>query len=80
MADPGTVIEDTCTQLQVRISVNDSENPEIVIPFINKEVLKDCFYYKEQIDIAKKLIAVLTYIKNGAVFEQKAMNRMSKGL
>ncbi|MBD3107507.1 hypothetical protein IEO70_03940 [Bacillus sp. AGMB 02131] len=50
--------------------MNDSENPEIVIPLIYKEVLKESFFYKTHIEIAKKLIANLTYIKNEAVFEK----------
>lgn len=65
-------VKKICTNLQVRIIVNDLENPEIVIPLINKEVRTDTFYYKKKFEIAEKLATVLTDIKNDDYNEEKS--------
>jgi hypothetical protein len=58
--------KNTCHTLQVRITVDDLQNPEIVIPIIVSEVRKDSTAYKSSIEIAKNLAASLTYIQKHA--------------
>lgn len=55
--------ENTCTSLLVRMMVNDLDNPEVVIPFIVREVKKSNAMYINAISEAKNLIATLHYIE-----------------
>lgn len=55
--------ENTCTSLLVRMMVNDLDSPEIVIPYIVREVKKSHAMYINAISEAKELIATLHYIE-----------------
>jgi hypothetical protein len=52
----------TCTSLVIRMMVNELENPEIVIPLIDREVKKTSLIYTNAISEAKTLIVTLNYI------------------
>lgn len=54
----------TCTSLVVRIFVNDLQDPQIDIVFIDREVKKNSQNFQSAISEAKELIATLTYIQN----------------
>lgn len=56
-------VKNTCNSLQVRMTINDLQNPEIIIPFIKHEVQKSSFTYKKSLEAAKNLAATLTYIQ-----------------
>lgn len=56
--------QNTCSSLLVRIVVNDLKSPQIVIPFIKKEIMKNKSRYKSSMEKAKELVAVLKYIEN----------------
>ena len=56
--------EATCTSMIVRVTLNNLETPQLVIPFISAETKKDSLIYKTNLESAKNLIAVLTYIDN----------------
>lgn len=55
-----------CNTLQVRIKINDLQNPEIVLPFISKRTKKSSFIYRTSFETAKELAATLTYIQKNA--------------
>lgn len=56
--------ESTCTLLVVRLMVNNLNDPQIVIPFIENEVKKNTPQYKLMLERAKELSATLSYIDN----------------
>lgn len=58
-------IKNTCTQLQVRITVNNLNSPEIVIPFITSETEKSSLNYQSSFTLAKQFATTLAYIENG---------------
>lgn len=53
----------TCNTLQVRITINDLQSPQIVIPIISYEVKKNSIIYKNAIETAKSLTSSLTYVQ-----------------
>lgn len=56
-------ITEYCSSLQVRITVNSLESPEIIISFVRTKTPKNGFVYKGAINQAKSLAATLTYIQ-----------------
>ena len=59
--------KNTCTSLQVRITLNDLHRPEIVIPLLeNTEIPKDSPGYRGGIETAKEIVAVLSYMVNNS--------------
>ncbi len=57
-------ISNTCTKLQLRVRVNDLNNPEWIVNFISTKTKKDSFVYKTNFELAKKMAATLSYIQN----------------
>jgi hypothetical protein len=55
--------ENTCNSLLVRMMVNDLDNPQVVVPFIVREVKKSSPRYIKAISEAKNLTATLHYIE-----------------
>lgn len=53
-----------CSVLQLRIRVNDLQNPEKVINFISTKTKKDSVIYKTNFEKAKNIAATLSYIQN----------------
>ncbi len=54
-----------CTTLQLRITINDIQNPQVVFKYINFSTKKNGFLYKSIIDKVKKDIAILAILKSG---------------
>lgn len=55
--------QNTCSSLIVRIMVNDLQNPQIIVPYISKEINKKTPLYKELFEKSKEFISVLHYIE-----------------
>ncbi len=60
------------TNVYVNIEVNDINAPLISVVFLNREVEKSSYEYKQALKKAQEFIAVLTYIKNHSI--NKAQN------
>lgn len=59
-------INGVCTMLQLRIRVNNLNNPEITLNFIKSAIKKDSALYKNIFEKSKEMAATLTYIQNKA--------------
>jgi len=56
----------TCTTLDIRIMLNDLQSPQAVVSFIHREIKKDSPAYTAQLEVAKEVMATLSYIQNQA--------------
>lgn len=61
------------TSIYVNIEVNDLNAPLVSIVFLNKEVEKSSYEYKQTLKKAQEFIAILTYVKNHAKNNQDIM-------
>jgi len=55
-----------CSVLQLRVRVNDLQNPEKIINFISTKIKKDSSIYKTNSEKAKNMAATLSFILNQA--------------
>lgn len=62
-------VKNICTGLEIRIRVNNLQEPEKVITLIHpgSKVKKDSLVYKNDIQAVRKAIPILTYIRNGSM-------------
>ena len=60
-------INEICSSLQIRITVNDIYCPELIIELISTTVNKDTTTYREMISLAKSLISHLNYISSNVL-------------
>lgn len=58
------IVEPICRTLQLRITVDDIDNPEITIYLINKETKKDSYEYTSSMESCRKVASKLSYIQN----------------
>jgi hypothetical protein len=58
--------ESTCSNMTVRILVNDLQDPQIDVVFVSSEISKKSVLYKEKQKQAQELIATLNYIVSNA--------------
>lgn len=56
-----------CNTLQLRVRVNNLEEPERIISFINTQIKKDSIVYKTNFESVKNMAATLAYIQNQRV-------------
>lgn len=54
-----------CTNLKIKITLNDINNPAIYVDFINTSTKKSSFIYKTEFDLAQKCLSTLQLIVNG---------------
>ena len=57
-------VENTCSSLQLRVTVNDFNRSERVLTFIKTETKKDSFIYKNILGACKTMASTLSYIQN----------------
>lgn len=57
-------LKGVCTMLQLRIRVNNLNNPEITLSFIKSAIKKDSKLYTNVFEKSKEMAATLTYIQN----------------
>lgn len=55
----GKKAKQTCTNLKIKITLNDLRNPVIYIPFISSEVKKDSFVYTSSYSSAQEIMSML---------------------
>lgn len=53
-----------CASMQVRLSVNDIRNPEIILNFISTEISRKDEQYKVAFEAAKSFCGLLAYVTN----------------
>lgn len=58
-----------CNSIYVNVSVNDLNCPLISVVFLNTEVEKSSYEYKQALKKAQEFIALLTFVKNQAHIE-----------
>jgi hypothetical protein len=54
----------SCKSMSILITVNDSENPQIKLPFITSETKTDSLGYKMLINKAKETMAMIEFMQN----------------
>ena len=59
----------TCTKLQIRITINDSQNPIELITLLDAETKKNTTVYKNCFDIAQNIISNLEFMCNDVKIE-----------
>lgn len=55
----------TCSKLQIKLTVNDMKNPALYISLLDYEVKKDSDIYKAAINDAQEIVSTLQVIKAG---------------
>ena len=61
-SNTGHKYKQTCTNLKIKITLNNINNPVEYITFINTEIKKDSQLYKNSINMAQKIISILQII------------------
>ena len=67
----------TCTRLQVKITLNDVDDPVKYIEFIDNEIRKDSLMYKSAYDSAQKVLSTLDVICNPNVSNGNSNDTLS---
>lgn len=66
--------ESTCSSLILRIRINNIQNPQLIIKYINNETKKDSMIYKLCKNNAEELVSVLSYIQNNNLQTQDSIS------